>query len=238
MAKPKYESVLLKLSGEVLAGNRTRGFDPVFLSRISSEIRSAVKQGVRLGIMVGGGNIARGAGPEFAVLDRVSADYMGMLGTVINGLALQDYLGRAGVEAAILSGIDIDRITEPATRKRALAYLDKKRVLIFVSGTGNPYFTTDTAAALRAIEMKAEVLMKGTKVDGVYDSDPKKNSRAGRFESLSYIQFLERRLKVMDATAVSLCMENSLPIVVFDVLKEGNLRKAVLGSKTGTVIAD
>ncbi|MFQ5906486.1 MAG: UMP kinase [bacterium] len=237
MAKPKYGNALLKLSGEVLAGSRTQGFDPVFLSRMSSEIRSVVGTGVRLGLMVGGGNIARGAVSERNGVDRVSADYMGMLGTVINGLAVQDYLGRAGIKAPLLSAIDIGRITEPATRRTALKYLHTEKVVIFVSGTGNPYFTTDTAAALRAIEMEAQVLLKGTKVDGVYDSDPKKNKKAKRFETLSYIHFLERGLRVMDATAVSLCMENSLPIIVFDVLKEGNLRKAVMGRKIGTLVA-
>jgi len=236
MAKPKYENVLLKLSGEVLAGGDRWGLDPVFLSRISTEVKTVEEAGVRLGLMVGGGNVVRGARSEDLGVDRACADYMGMLGTVVNGLALQDYLERTGIRAPLLSTIDIGQITEPATRRTVLKYLESEKVVIFVSGTGNPYFTTDTAAALRAVEMNAQVLLKGTKVDGVYDSDPKTNTKARKFETLSYIRFLERGLKVMDATAVSLCMENSLPIIVFDILKEGNLHKAIMGSSIGTRI--
>ncbi len=237
MPEPRYGRVLLKLSGEVLAGNSGGGFDPFFLSRISAEIKSVADEGVAMGVMVGGGNVLRGAVGEEAGLDRVSADYMGMLATVINGLAVQDCLRRVGIEAALLSAIEIDRVAIPATRRNALKHLSSDRVAIFVSGTGNPYFTTDTAAALRAVEMDAEVLLKGTKVDGVYSSDPKKDSRAKRFTSLSYMDFLEGGLRVMDATAVSLCMENSLPIIVFNVLEEGNLRRIVLGETVGTLVS-
>jgi len=237
MTSPKYGNVLLKLSGEVLAGSGTGGFDPRFLSRISKEIKSVVDDGVTVGMMVGGGNIVRGAVTEQSGVDRVSADYMGMLATVINGLAIQEYLRREGIRAPLLSAIDIARVTEPATRRTAVSYLNQDGVVIFVAGTGNPYFTTDTAAALRAIETEAQVLLKGTKVDGVYDSDPQKNAGAKRYSNLSYMEFLNGRLKVMDATAISLCMENSLPIVVFNVLKEGNLRKVIMGSRVGTLVA-
>jgi uridylate kinase len=237
MTEPKYRSVLLKLSGEVLAGSGTGGSDPRFLSRISKEIKSVVDLGVTLGMMVGGGNIVRGAVTEQSGVDRVSADYMGMLATVINGLAVQEYLRREGIRAPLLSAMDITRVTEPATRRTALRYLTEEGVVVFVAGTGNPYFTTDTAAALRAIETEAQVLLKGTKVDGVYDSDPLKNDGAKMYSDLSYMEFLRGRLRVMDATAVSLCMENSLPIIVFNVLKEGNLRKVILGGRVGTFVA-
>jgi uridylate kinase len=237
MPEPRYGRVLLKLSGEVLAGSRDGGFDPLFLSRISLEIKSVTDEGIALGLMIGGGNILRGAVGEEGGLDRVSADYMGMLATVINGLAVQDHLRKVGIEAELLSAIEIDRIALPATRRNALNHLSSDKVTIFVSGTGNPYFTTDTAAALRAVEMDAEVLLKGTKVDGVYSADPKKDGGAKRFTSLSYMDFLEGGLRVMDATAVSLCMENSLPIVVFNVLEEGNLRRVVMGETVGTLVA-
>jgi uridylate kinase len=237
MTKPKYGSVLLKLSGEVLAGSGTGGFDPHFLSRISKEIKSVVEEGVSVGMMVGGGNIVRGAVIEQSGIDRVSADYMGMLATVVNGLAIQEYLAREKLRARLLSAMDIARVTEPATRRTARRYLADDGVVIFVAGTGNPYFTTDTAAALRAIETGADVLLKGTKVDGVYDSDPEKDGAAKMFSTLSYMEFLRGRLKVMDATAISLCMENSLPIVVFNILKVGNLKRVVMGSRVGTLVA-
>lgn len=237
MAKPKYGRVVLKLSGEVLAGGSTGEFNPGFLCRISEEIKSLTDEGVCVGLMVGGGNIVRGALTARDGFERVSADYMGMLATVINGLAIQDHLVRVGIRAPLLSAIEITGVTEPATRRNALSYLDGERVVIFVSGTGNPYFTTDTAAALRAVETDAQVLLKGTKVDGVYDSDPLKNLQAKKYSSLSYIEFLKEGLRVMDATAVSLCMENSLPIIVFDILKEGNLTKAIMGDKVGTLVA-
>ncbi len=236
MGKP-LPRVLLKLSGEALLGKREYGIDQGVLTDLSKEIREVTSLGVQVALVVGGGNIYRGirTSREYGI-DRASADYMGMLATVINSLALQERLERDGVMTRVLSAIEMRAIAEPYIRRRALRHLEKGRVVIFAGGTGNPYFTTDTAAALRAMEINSDVILKATRVDGVYDRDPVIHKRAKKFQELTYIDVLRKNLKVMDATAVSLCMDNGLPIVVFNLTKKGNIRRVVLGEKIGTLV--
>jgi len=228
--------VLLKLSGEALLGERSYGVDPAFCSFIAGQVAAAVAAGVQVGIVVGGGNIFRGLAAAARGMDRATGDYIGMLATVMNGLALQDALERVGVPTRVMTAIAMNEVAEPYIRRRAIRHLEKGRVTIFVAGTGNPYFTTDTAAALRAVEIGATVLLKATKVDGVYDADPLKHPGAQRYSELTYADVLSDRLQVMDATAVSLCMENDLPIVVFDLNAPDNVRRAALGERVGTLI--
>ena len=237
MAKPTYRRILLKLSGEALMGRQEYGIDEKILSGLSAEIRDVAALGVQVALVVGGGNIFRGirTSKEFGI-DRASADYMGMLATVINSLALQDMLERDGITTRVLSAIEMRAIAEPYIRRRALRHLEKGRVVIFAAGTGNPYFTTDTSAALRAMEIGADVILKATKVDGVYDRDPMGDPKARKYARLTYIDVLQKNLKVMDATAISLCMDNDLPIVVFNLARKGNILKVVLGEKIGTVV--
>lgn len=229
----------MKLSGEALQGKKDHGIDHTVLASIARQIKEIKDLGVEVALVLGGGNIFRGqenTGSRGLDMDRSVADYMGMLATVINGLALQDALEKMGVPTRVMTAIEIQKIAEPYIRRRAVRHLEKGRVVIFVAGTGNPFFTTDTAAALRAMEIGADVILKATKVDGVYTADPKKDKRARRFERLKYIDVLKKRLGVMDATAVSLCMDNKLPIVVFDLTKAGNIKRVVLGEKIGTVV--
>ncbi|MDX1815335.1 MAG: UMP kinase [Thermodesulfobacteriota bacterium] len=237
MGKPVYRRILLKLSGEALLGKHAYGIDDVVLGGLSKEIRDISSLGVQVALVVGGGNIFRGiqTSREYGI-DRVSADYMGMLATVINSLALQERLERDGVMTRVLSAIEMRSIAEPYIRRRALRHLEKGRVVIFAAGTGNPYFTTDTAAALRAMEINSDAILKATRVDGVYDKDPMLHKKAKMFKELTYIDVLQKNLKVMDATAISLCMDNDLPIVVFNLTKRGNIRKVILGEKIGTVV--
>ena len=232
-----YRRILLKLSGEALLGNQAYGIDDGILRGLSKEIREISSLGVQVALVVGGGNIFRGirTSREYGI-DRVSADYMGMLATVINSLALQERLERDGVMTRVLSAIEMRSIAEPYIRRRALRHLEKGRVVIFAAGTGNPYFTTDTAAALRAMEINSDAILKATRVDGVYDKDPMLHKKAKMFKELTYIDVLQRNLKVMDATAISLCMDNDLPIIVFNLTKRGNIRKVILGEKIGTVV--
>jgi len=236
MEKPIYKRVLLKLSGEALLGERGLGIDPEVVNRIAEEIAVVKALGVELGIVLGGGNIFRGISASARGMDRVSGDYMGMLATVINALALQDYLERYGIDTRVQTAIKMEELAEPFIRRRAIRHLEKGRTVIFAAGTGNPYFTTDTAAALRAVEIGAEILLKGTKVDGVYDADPVKNPKAVMFKKLTHTDILQKNLKVMDATAASLCRENKIPIIVFNLYQENNLRKIVLGKKIGTMV--
>jgi uridylate kinase len=238
MAKTgKTRTVVLKLSGEALMGKLGYGIDPVVMNSIAKQIKDVKKTGVRIAIVIGGGNIFRGlAAATSEGMDRSTADYMGMLATVLNGLALQDALERKEVDTRVLTAIEMHELAEPYIRRRAIRHLEKGRVVIFVSGTGNPFFTTDTAAALRAMEIGADMLLKATKVDGVYTKDPVKYKTAKKFSELCYMDVLKNKLKVIDATAVSLCMDNNLPIVVFNIKKEGNLKRAVKGEKVGTVI--
>jgi uridylate kinase len=237
VGKPVYRRILLKLSGEALMGRQAYGIDDGILAALSEEVRDVGSLGVQIALVVGGGNIFRGiqTSREYGI-DRASADYMGMLATVINSLALQERLERDGVMTRVLSAIEMRSIAEPYIRRRALRHLEKGRVVIFAAGTGNPYFTTDTAAALRAMEINAEAILKATRVDGVYDKDPRVHKKARKFKELTYIDVLQRNLKVMDATAISLCMDNNLPIIVFDLSKRGNIRRVVLGEKIGTVV--
>jgi uridylate kinase len=237
VAEPKYKRILLKLSGEALMGRQSYGIDPEVLATFAGEIRDVTTMGVQVAVVIGGGNIFRGIATsrDFGI-ERASADYMGMLATVINSLALQDRLEKDGVSTRVLSAIEMRAIAEPYIRRRAMRHLEKGRVLIFAAGTGNPYFTTDTAAALRAMEINAEAILKATKVDGIYDRDPVLHPDAVRFDELTYIEALKRNLKVMDATAISLCMDNSLPIVVFDLTRPGNVVRVVQGERIGTLV--
>jgi uridylate kinase len=235
-SQPKYRRVLLKLSGEALMGSQGFGVDPAMASRIAEEISELHSIGVEVAATVGGGNIVRGIAVSAAGMDRVSGDYMGMLATVINALALQNALEKLGVFTRVQSAIEMREVAEPFIRRRAIRHLDKGRVVIFAAGTGNPYFSTDTAAALRAMEIGAEAILKATKVDGIYDSDPMLNPAAKLFEQLTYREVMAKGLKVMDTTAVSLCMENNLPIVVFNLLRRGNIKDVVLGAKVGTIV--
>jgi uridylate kinase len=237
--KSVYKRIVLKLSGEALQGKKNHGIDHIVLASIARQIKEIKDLGVEVALVLGGGNIFRGqenTGSRGLDMDRSVADYMGMLATVINGLALQDALEKTGVPTRVMTAIEIQKIAEPYIRRRAVRHLEKGRVVIFVAGTGNPFFTTDTAAALRAMEIGADVILKATKVDGVYTADPKKDLHARKFERLKYIDVLKKRLGVMDATAVSLCMDNKLPIVVFDLTKAGNIKRVVLGEKIGTVV--
>ena len=233
----RYRRVLLKLSGEALLGSRQYGVDPEFCAFIAGQVAELTRLGVEVGIVVGGGNIFRGLAAAARGMDRATGDYIGMLATVMNGLALQDALERVGVPTRVMSAIAMNEIAEPYIRRRAVRHLEKGRVALFVAGTGNPYFTTDTAAALRAVEIGAEVLLKATKVDGVYDADPLVHPEARRYAELGYGDVLRDRLKVLDATAVSLCMENDLPIVVFDLNQPDNVTRVALGEPVGTRIS-
>ena len=236
MPKPVYRRVLLKLSGEALMGPEGYGISPAVLGQIANEIQETVKLGVELALVVGGGNIFRGVSSSAQGMDRASADYVGMLATVMNAVALQDALESRGLNTRVQSAIDMHELAEPYIRRRAVRHLEKARVVIFAAGTGNPYFTTDTAAALRAMEIHADVLLKGTKVDGIYDKDPVKYPDAHRYERVSYMECLQKDLKVMDMTAFALCRDNRLPIVVFDLTRAGNIRRAVLGEPVGTTV--
>lgn len=236
MAILKYKRVLLKLSGEALMGNNGFGIDPAIIKQMAQEVRNVVNMEVELAIVVGGGNIFRGMAASAMGMDRATGDYMGMLATVMNALALQDGLESVGVTTRILSAMDIREVAEPFIRRRALRHLEKGRVIIFAAGTGNPYFTTDTAASLRAAEIGAEVILKATKVDGIYDRDPMKDSNAVKFDHLTYLDVLTKDLKVMDQTAITLCKENAIPLVVFDLHTPGNIEKAVRGEAIGTTV--
>jgi len=233
----RYRRILLKLSGEALLGERQYGVDPKFCAFIAQQVAEVHAMGVEVGIVVGGGNIFRGLAAAARGMDRATGDYIGMLATVMNGLALQDAIERAGIPVRVMSAIAMNEIAEPYIRRRAVRHLEKGRVAIFVAGTGNPYFTTDTAAALRAVEIGAEVLLKATKVDGVYDADPMKDPSATRYEQLSYHDVLKDQLKVLDAAAVSLCLENDLPIVVFDLNRPDNITRVATGEPVGTLIS-
>jgi uridylate kinase len=235
-SKPKYRRILLKLSGEALGGERGLGICPQAISDMASQIREVRDLGVEVVIVIGGGNIFRGSAGSEGGIERATGDYMGMLATVINALALQDALEKAGVATRVQSAITMHQVAEAFIRRRAVRHLQKGRVVIFGGGTGNPYFSTDTAAALRANEIGAEVILKATKVDGIYDSDPKKNPQAKRYSQISYFEALQKRLKVMDSTAFSLCMDNKMPIIVFDLFKPHNLRQVVLGEEVGTLV--
>ena len=236
MADIRYKRVLLKLSGEALAPKDGQGIDPGSAKMISEQIKSCVQLGANLAIVIGGGNIWRGkVGLELG-MDRATADYMGMLATVMNSLALMDALENIGVTTRVQTSIEMRAIAEPYIRRRALRHIEKERVVIFAGGTGNPYFTTDTAAALRAIEINANLLIKATKVDGIYDSDPKKNPNAVKFDHLTYLEALSKQLQVMDATAISLCMENHMPLMVLNLWEEGSLQRALMGENVGTLV--
>jgi uridylate kinase len=234
---PFYRRILLKLSGEALIGDQSYGIDPAVATRIAQDILEIQALGVQTAIVIGGGNIFRGLAASAKGMDRATADYMGMLATVINALALQDALEQNGVPTRVLTAIEMRAVAEPFIRRRAIRHLEKGRVVVFAAGTGNPYFTTDTAAALRAMEIKAEVILKATKVDGIYTADPMKNPEAVKFDKISYLQVLQERLQVMDATAISLCMDNRLPIVVFNLKVPGNIRRVVMGDDdVGTTV--
>jgi uridylate kinase len=235
---PVYKRVLLKLSGEALLGEKTFGIDRNFTDYLAGEIKSIHTLGIEIAAVVGGGNIFRGVSDNAHGMDRVSADHMGMLATVINGLAVQDALERAGVFTRVLSAIEMREVAEPFIRRRAIRHMEKGRVAIFAGGTGSPYFSTDTAAALRAMEVKADIILKGTKVDGIYDSDPMKNPKARKFERLRYIDVLKKGLKVMDTTAISLCMDNHLPIIVYNLRVKGNLKRIITGERVGTLVEE
>ncbi|MGE5198034.1 MAG: UMP kinase [Rhodospirillaceae bacterium] len=231
-----YRRVLVKLSGEALMGAQNFGIDRAVAGAIAGEVAEIRALGVELAIVIGGGNIFRGVKASAVGMDRAQADYMGMLATVINALALQDALEQAGVQTRVVTAIEMRAVAEPFIRRRAIRHIEKGRVVLFAAGTGNPYFTTDTAAALRAMEIKAEVILKATKVDGIYSADPMTDPGATKFDTLSYLDVLDRRLKVMDATAVSLCMDNKLPIVVFNLREPGNMKRAILGEPIGTTV--
>jgi uridylate kinase len=233
----KYKRVLLKLSGEILMGGKSGALDGATLAGIAAQVRDVADLGVQVGIVIGGGNIFRGLQAAAEGMDRVSADYMGMLATVINSLALQEYLEKIGKFTRVMTAIEMAEVAEPFIRRRALRHLEKSRIVIFAGGTGNPYFTTDTAAALRATEIDAEVILKGTKVDGVYDSDPVSNEKAKRFDRVSYLEVLNQGLKVMDATAISMCMDNNMPIIVFNLYQKDNLKRIIYGHKVGTLVS-
>jgi len=236
-SKPKYKRIILKLSGEVLADEHNHISAPVSRS-IARQVKEIHDMGVQVALVIGGGNIWRGLTRSHEGMDRTTADYMGMLATVINGLALQDALEQEGVYTRVQTAIEMKNVAEPFIRRRAIRHLEKGRVVIFVAGTGNPYFSTDTTAALRASEIGAEVLLKATKVDGIYDSDPKKNPKAKRYSRLSYTECLRQRLQVMDSTAFSLCLDNNVPIVVFDMFRKGNLKRVALGETVGTLVTE
>ena len=234
---PKYKRVLLKLSGEALMGNKGFGIDPDVALAVADEVAEVHALGVELGVVIGGGNIFRGIRADALDMDRVTADHMGMLATVINSLALQDALEKRGLETRVMSAIEIHQVAEPLIRRRAIRHIEKGRLVIFAAGTGNPYFSTDTAAALRAMEIHAEILMKGTKVGGLYTADPETDPGAERIDRINYLKVLEQRLGVMDATAITTCMDNNLPILIFNLRKQGNMIKAVLSEQIGSLIS-
>ena len=236
--QPKYKRVLLKLSGEALLGNERNGdpFNPKIIEQYANEIKELVALGIEVAIVIGGGNIYRGMNEADSGIERAHGDYMGMLATVINAMAIQAMLEKIGVYTRLQSAINMEQVAEPYIRRKALRHLEKGRVVIFGAGTGNPYFTTDTAGSLRAIEMKADVILKGTRVDGIYDADPEKNPNAKKFETIGFQECISKNLKVMDMTAFTLCMENKLPIIVFDMNKAGNLVKIVKGESVGTLV--
>src|SRR5499426_258195 len=234
---PAYRRVLLKLSGEALAGGQAYGIEPETIGRIAEEIREVIGMGVQVAVVIGGGNIFRGIAASAGGMDRATGDYMGMLATVINALALQDAIEKAGVPTRVLSAIEMRAVAEPYIRRRAMRHLEKGRVVIFAAGTGNPFFTTDTAGALRAVEIGADAIMKATKVDGIYSADPKRDASAQRLERMTYSEVLNRGLQVMDAAAISLCMDNKLPIIVFDLTRPGNIKRIVLGEAVGSIVS-
>ncbi len=236
-SKARYKRILLKLSGEALMGDGKYGISPKTLGAIAQDVKDCIDLKVEVALTIGGGNIFRGVSGATEGMDRASADYMGMLATVINSMALQDALEKIGVETRVQTAIEMHQVGEPYIRRRAIRHLEKGRVVIFAAGTGNPYFTTDTAASLRAMEIHADVLLKATKVDGVYTDDPKKNPHATKFKQLSYIDVLKKNLKVMDSTAISLCMDNDLPIIVFDSTLRGNVKRVVQGEDIGTTVS-
>lgn len=236
MTAPTYKRVLLKLSGEALIGKQNFGVDPQVTKKIAQEINDVHSLGVEIAIVIGGGNIFRGLSVTAQGMERVSGDLMGMLATVINAIALQDALEKVGVFTRVVSAIEMREVAEPFIRRRAIRHLEKRRVVIFAAGIGNPYFSTDTAAALRAMEVKAEVILKATKVDGIYDADPMEVKNATMFDEISHLDVIGKGLKVMDATAISLCMENQMPIIVFNLLRAGNIKRAVMGESIGTVV--
>ena len=235
--EPAYRRIVLKLSGEALAGSQGYGIAPEVLARIGAEVAEVIALKVEVAIVIGGGNIFRGIAASAGGMDRATADYMGMLATVINALALQDALEKAGCQTRVLSAIEMRAVAEPYIRRRAIRHLEKGRVVIFAAGTGNPFFTTDTAGALRAVEIGADAIMKATKVDGIYSADPKKDAAAERLPRTTYADVLNRRLQVMDTTAISLCMENALPIVVFDLTRSGNIKRIVMGEPVGSIVS-
>ncbi len=236
MKSPAYKRILLKLSGEALAGAQGTGINTTVITQIAKDVAEAYRAGVQIGLVIGGGNIYRGVAASAEGMDRASADYMGKLATCITSLALQDALEKAGVPTRVQTAIEMAEIAEPYIRRRAIRHLEKNRLVIFGAGTGNPFFTTDTAASLRAMEINAEVIMKATKVDGVYDKDPAKHADAVKFDKISYIDVLNRGLQVMDSTAISMCMDNKLPIITFNLTKPGNILKAVMGETIGTLV--
>jgi uridylate kinase len=235
-AAPAYRRVLLKISGEALAGGQGYGIDPDVIGRIAEELAEVARLGVELAVVIGGGNSFRGIAASAGGMDRATGDYMGMLATVINALALQDSIEKAGVATRVLSAIEMRAVSEPYIRRRAIRHLEKGRVVVFAAGTGNPFFTTDTAGALRAVEIGAEVILKATKVDGIYSADPVKDPSAERYTQVSYLDVLKKNLKVMDSTAISLCMDNDLPIIVFDLGVRGNILRVVRGEEVGTTV--
>jgi uridylate kinase len=234
VSAPAFSRVLLKLSGEALMGDQTFGISPQTTTQIAREIGEVQQLGVQVAIVIGGGNLFRGLAASARGMDRATADYMGMLATIINALALQDALEQLNITTRVATAIEMRALAEPFIRRRALRHLDKGRVIIFAAGTGNPYFTTDTAAALRAMEMRAEVILKGTKVDGIYTADPMVDTTAERYDTISYLEVIDRGLKVMDSTAITLCMDNKLPIIVFNLQRPGNLRRVIMGELVGT----
>ena len=236
MKKPRYKRILLKISGEILTGEKDYGIDPVVIGQIGQEIKEVVSLGVEVAIVIGGGNIFRGMAASSKGMDRATADYMGMLATVLNGLALQDALEKIDVHTRVQTAIEMRQIAEPYIRRRAMRHLEKGRVVIFAAGTGNPFFTTDTTASLRATEIGAEVILKATKVDGIYDADPLLHEGARKYEELTYLDVLKKQLKVMDSTAISLCMDQHIPIIVFSLKERGNIQRVVLGEKVGTEV--
>jgi uridylate kinase len=239
MAKPVFNRILLKLSGEALMGSQNYGIDTKVAISVAEELKAVHERGVEVAVVVGGGNIFRGVSESAGNMDRAAADYIGMLATVMNAVVLQDALEQVGIHTRVMSAIDIPQLAEPFIRRRAVRHLEKKRVVIFAAGTGNPYFTTDSAAALRALEIQAEAILKGTKVDGIYSDDPLKNPSATRFDKITYQEVLEKQLKVMDASAISLCMDNDLPIMVFNMRETGNIAKAVCGDLAiGTMVTN
>lgn len=238
MSPPVYKRILLKISGEVLAGEQSFGLDARMIQYVASEVSEVAAMGVEVAVVIGGGNIFRGIDAADGGMERASADYMGMLATMLNALALQNALEKLGTVTRVQSAIDMRQLAEGYIRRRAIRHLEKKRVVIFAAGTGNPYFSTDTAAALRAMEIGAEIILKGTKVSGIYNDDPMKNPKAVKFDRLSFLAVIDKRLKVMDSTAISLCMDHNLPIIVFNVKEKGNIKRIVQGEQLGTLVKD